>query len=131
MWVFHTQDITLSLPKDKVLTIKAKQPKGPLPPHAEDCEATGLNEFCQHGTTTGKTTLSILKYWLKKNYKSPANLFKGLKPNPKASQALHWCCTFKAQPKLICRPLIEEVVTTDASKEDYGSHMNNLSFQGR
>ena len=94
-------------------------------------EATGLDKFCQYGTTTGRITLLPSQYWLKENYKTPANLFKGLKPKSEATQMLLWWCTFKPQPKSMWRPLIEAVVTTDASKEGYGGHMNNLSFQGK
>ena len=100
-----------------------------LLPHMHRCDkATGLNKFCQHGTTASKITLSPLQYWLKENYKTPANLLKRLKPDPEASQDLHWCSTFKPQPKSIYRPVTEEVVTADASKECDGGHMNKLSL---
>ena len=62
-----------------------------------------------------------LQYWLKENYKTPADLFKGLKPNPEAAQTLLWRCSFKPQPNSVPRPLIETLVTTDASKEGYGA----------
>ena len=71
-----------------------------------------------------------LQFWLKENYKTPANLLEGLKTDLEPSQALLWWCTFKPQPKLICKLLIKEVVTTDASKEGYEDHMNNPSFRG-
>ena len=85
-------------------------------------EATGLSKFFQQGTTTDKIKLSPSTVLAK------GDLFKGLKPDLEASQALHWWHSFKLQPKSVCRPLIEEVVTTDASKEGYGGHMNKLSF---
>ena len=69
-----------------------------------------------------------LQYWLNENYKTPADLFKELKPDLEAVQTLLWCHTFKPQSRSISIPLIEGVVTTDASKEGYESHMNSLSF---
>ena len=44
---------------------------------------------------------------------------------------MHWWHTFKPQLKSLCKPLIEEAVTRDASKEGYGGQMNNLPFRGR
>ena len=131
--VFNTQNMTLSLPQDKVLTIKAQTAKEASSPTCKGVmRLLGLtNFFWQHGTTTSKITFSSHQYWIKENYQTPVDVFKGLKPAPEASQALHWWCTFKPQPKSIFRPLIEERVTTDASMNSYGCHMNNLSFKGR
>ena len=50
--------------------------------------------------------------------------------DPEAAQTLLWWHTFKPQPRSISRPLIKAVVMRDATKEDYGNHMKNLSFQG-
>ena len=54
-----------------------------------------------------------------------------LKPSSEATLALHWWHTFKPQPKSICRPLVEEIVTSNAFKEGYRGYINNLSFRGR
>ena len=88
----------------------------------------GLTSFSSLALPLARLYSYPLQFRLKGTYKSPADLFKGLKQNVDASQALHWWCTFKLQPKSICRALLEEVVITDASKEDYGGHMNNLFF---
>ena len=61
----------------------------------------------------------LLQFWLKGTYRTPADLFKGLKPNSEAIQALYCWCTFN--PKSLWRPFVEEVVITDASKKGYGA----------
>ena len=64
----------------------------------------------------------------KENYKTPVNLFKGLKGRPRGFSGPALVAHTQAT-KPICKSLIEEVVTTDASNEGYGGHMDNLSFR--
>ena len=47
-----------------------------------------------------------------------ATLFKALKTNSKATQALLWWCFFKPQTKPINHILVEDIVIEDASKRD-------------
>ena len=129
--VFNTQNMTLSLSQDKVLVIKAQTAKVVSSPTCREVmRLLGLTNFTSMALTPGKITLSPLQYWLKESYKSPANLFRGLKPNQEATQTLLWWYVFKPKPKSISRPQIGAVVSTDASKEGNGSHRNNLSFWG-
>ena len=114
--VFNTQNITLSLLQDKVLTIKAKAAKvASFPTYRGVMRLLDLTKCISMALTLARQHSGSLQYWLKENYKTPFDLFKGLQPNPEASQALHWVHTFKLQPKSICRPLIEEVVRQQMS----------------
>ena len=92
-------------------------------------EAAEVENFASMALPLAKFHCLPLQFWLKKNYKNPADLFKWLNLDSEATQALHWWWTFKQQPKSICKSLIEEVVSTDASKKGYGGHMNNLHLE--
>ena len=92
-------------------------------------EAAEVENFASMALPLAKFHSLPLQFWLKKNYKNPADLFKWLNLDSEATQALHWWWTFKQQPKSICKSLIEEVVSTDASKKGYGGHMNNLHLE--
>ena len=51
--------MTLSLPQDKVFDKKGSGSQGGLLLHMQGCdEDAGFDKLCQHGTTTGKITLS-------------------------------------------------------------------------
>ena len=91
----------------------------------------GLTNFASKPLPLARLHSQPLQFWLKENYKTPADLFKGLKSDPEAFQALYWWQTFKPQLESIFKPLIEEVITTDAPKEGYGGQINNLSFRGK
>ena len=130
--VFNTQNMNLALPWDKVLAIKAQAAKVASSPTCRGVmRLLDLTHFASMALTLAILHSQPLQYWVKENYKTPADLFKGLKTDPEAAQTLLWWHNFKPQPKSISRPLIEAGVTTGASKEGYGGHMNNLPFWGR
>ena len=125
--VFNTQSMTFSLPQDKVLAMKALAAKVASSPTSRGViRLLDLTNFASMALPLARLYSHCLQFSLKENYKTPANL---LKLYSEATKVLHWWCTFKLQPKLICKPLTEKVVTTDASKEGYGGHMINLSFE--
>ena len=130
--IFNTQNITLLIPKDEVLTIKVQAAKMSSSPTCRGVmRLLGLTNFASMALRLARLCSCPLWFWIKENCKAPADLFKGMKQDTEASHALHWWCTFKPQPKSICIPLTDEAVTTDVSKDGYGGHMNNLSFRGR
>ena len=81
---------TLSLPQDKVLTIKAQATKVAS---SFTClgvmRLLGPTDFDSLTLPLTRLNSHPLKYLLKEIYKTPGNQFKGLKPDPDASQTLH------------------------------------------
>ena len=68
--------------------------KGPgsqngLLPHMQGVvRLLGLTTFTSMALPLAGLHSCPLQYWLKKNYKTPADLFKELKPNPEAAMTL-------------------------------------------
>ena len=103
--VFNTNDRALSQPQDKVLAIKTQAAKVDS---STTCRGVmrllGLKNFAS--MALARLHSCPLQFWLKENYKTKADLFEELKQDSEATQALHWCCTIKPQPKSMCKPLI-------------------------
>ena len=55
--------------------------------------------------------------------------FQGAEVKPRGTTSPKFMVHLQSTARI--RSLIEEVVTTEASKEAYGSHVNNLSFRSR
>ena len=129
--MFITQNMTLSLPWDKVQVVKTQTQKWPHPLHAE----------VWWGCWAWQILLAWHYHWqddIPATYRSGSVRITRLQ----MTCSMGWSQTqresnsalvahLQATAKLICKPLIKEVVTTDASKEDCGGHMNKLSFSGR
>ena len=94
-----SQNVALSLPQDKVLATKAQASKVAFP----TCRGVMrlLTNFASMALLLARIHSHPLQFSLKDNYKTPTNLFKGLKPVSEATQAMHWWCSFKRQPKSI------------------------------
>ena len=106
--VFNTQNTTLSLSQDKVLAIKAQAAKVASSPICRGVmRLLGLTNVASMALPLARLHSCPLQYWLMENYKTPADLFKGLKLDLKAAQTLLWWCPFNPQPKSISRSLIE------------------------
>ena len=84
-------------------------------------EATGFDKFCKYGTTTGKLTLMPLIILAWGELQDSSQSLQETEARPRGCSDPIWWCTFRPQTKSISRPLIEAVVTTDASKEGYGA----------
>ena len=98
--------MTLLLPQDKILTVKAQPAKvASSSTYRGVMRLLCLRNFASMALPLARLHSHPLQYWLKENHKTSADLFKGLKQDPEASQVLHWWHTFKLQPKSICRPL--------------------------
>ena len=84
--VINTQNMTLSLLQDKVLAIKAKAARVAL---SHTCRGVmrllGLTNFAHMALPLARLHSCLLQYWFKENNKSPADLFKGLKPDLEAA----------------------------------------------
>ena len=86
--VFNIQNMTLSLPPDKVLAIKAWAAKMASPTYRGVMRLLGLMYFDNMALSLARLHFHPLQYWLKENDRTPVNLFKRLKPNQEAAQAL-------------------------------------------
>ena len=121
--VLNTQSITLSLPKDKVVTIKTQAAKVAS---SSTCRGVirllGLTNVASMSLPLSKLHSCPLQYCLKENYKTPDSLFKGAEARLRGYQGPILVVHLQATTRVIWRPLIEEVVTKDASKEGYGPH---------
>ena len=117
---FIIQNMTFSLSQDKVLTIKAQATKVSSSLTSRGVmRLLGLTNFVSMALPLARLHSHYIQYWLKKNYKTASDLFKGLKPDTETSQDSALAVHLQATTKSTCRPLIEKVVTTDAPKEGY------------
>ena len=100
-----------------------------LLPHMQGSdEVTGLNKFCQHGTTTGKITLSPPTVLAQGELQDSSQSVQRAEAKSGGFSSPVLVAHLQAKTKVNMQTLNREVVITDASKEGYRGHMNNLSF---
>ena len=93
---FNTQDMTLSLPQDKMSSSSTWRVWwGYL-----------FLQMLPVALPMASLHSHPLQSWLRETYRTLADLFRGLKPNSEATQPLLWWCSFKPQPKALHRPLV-------------------------
>ena len=125
--VQHTEHDLVTSP-GQGLSNRGSGSQSGLLPYMQRCnEVAGLDKFGSMALPLARLHSHPLQFWHKENYKMPGDLLRGLKPDPEASHALNWWCIFKPQAKSIWKPLIEEVVTTDISKERRAEKPTSIS----
>ena len=89
-------------------------------------EATGPDIFCHYGSTTSRAALPSPTVLAQRDLQDSSWCVQSPESQPRSTSHM---CLFKPNPRPIHRLLVQEVVTTDASQEGYGGHMNNLCFR--
>ena len=129
--IWDTQNMTTSLPQDKIEKIqdKAKEIlKNPTPRRI--MQILGQINFAAQGMQFAKLRSRPLQFWLQKCLKGPSSLFQRVEISNEARRCLEMWATFKPEPKPLGRTPCQEVVVTDACPKGFGGQIDRKTFKG-